>query len=263
METISIITSLIVGAIASILSVGFYRLYLSPLSKIPGPKLAALTRLYEAYYDCIKPGQFTFETDRLHEKYGKLASHFKKTTTDQRQGPIVRIGPNEVHINDPEYFDELYALKHHMDKDPFFYRFMGTNESSFATISYNLHRKRRSKENAFFSRAMVDRLEPVVSGFVEYLCSRISEKVGDVVDMHSAYRSLATDVVAEYSFIESYGFLKPPDFSKSYHDGQDQFNATVPWLRNIPYLAGILVRLPEWIMDRPSTEGIHTYHSVR
>ena len=53
------------------LSVAFYRLYLSPLAKFPGPKLAALTYWVEFYYDVIKRGQYTFELVRLHEKYGK------------------------------------------------------------------------------------------------------------------------------------------------------------------------------------------------
>lgn len=50
----------------------FYRLYLSPLAKFPGPKLAALTLWYEGYYDIVKRGQYTFEIRRMHEKYGTV-----------------------------------------------------------------------------------------------------------------------------------------------------------------------------------------------
>jgi hypothetical protein len=49
-----------------------YRLFLSPLSKFPGPKLAAATLLYEAYYDVILGGQYTFKIKELHEQYGQF-----------------------------------------------------------------------------------------------------------------------------------------------------------------------------------------------
>lgn len=52
------------------LVVGLYRLYFYPLSKIPGPKLAAFTGWYETYYDVYKMGKFVFEIKRMHEKYG-------------------------------------------------------------------------------------------------------------------------------------------------------------------------------------------------
>jgi hypothetical protein len=58
--------------LAYLVLLAVYRLYLSPLAKFPGPKLAALTQWYEIYYDvCHKGGgQFTFEIKRMHEKYG-------------------------------------------------------------------------------------------------------------------------------------------------------------------------------------------------
>ena len=48
----------------------FYRLLLHPLSRFPGPKLAAISRWYEAYYDAIQEGQYTFKISEMHKKYG-------------------------------------------------------------------------------------------------------------------------------------------------------------------------------------------------
>ena len=46
------------------------RLYLSPVAKFPGPKLAAATFWYEFYFDVIKKGRYTWRIQEMHEKYG-------------------------------------------------------------------------------------------------------------------------------------------------------------------------------------------------
>ena len=69
-----------------------YRIYLHPISHVPGPPLAIATYLYEWYYDLYLNGQFTFRLEALHKRYG----------------PIIRINPNDIHIDDPNYFDEVF-----------------------------------------------------------------------------------------------------------------------------------------------------------
>jgi hypothetical protein len=47
-----------------------YRLWFHPLSKIPGPKLTAITHLLEFYHDVIRDGRFIWKIEEMHEKYG-------------------------------------------------------------------------------------------------------------------------------------------------------------------------------------------------
>lgn len=46
-----------------------YRLSFHPLAQYPGPRLAAVTRLWKAYWQCTS--SFTHELIKLHEIYGK------------------------------------------------------------------------------------------------------------------------------------------------------------------------------------------------
>jgi hypothetical protein len=62
--------SLVIVYIAYGIGLAIYRLFFSPLSKFPGPKLAAATLWYECYHDLLRGGKYTFEIGKMHEKYG-------------------------------------------------------------------------------------------------------------------------------------------------------------------------------------------------
>jgi hypothetical protein len=64
------------AAAVYVITGAIYRLYLSPLSKFPGPKLAALTLWYEFYYDVVKNGKYLWEIEKMHEQYGTFQSTF-------------------------------------------------------------------------------------------------------------------------------------------------------------------------------------------
>ena len=104
------------------LILAIYRLYFHPLAQFPGPKLAALTKWYEAYYDLFKwpGGQFMYEIDLMHEVYGKCPPVV--SDTDQPfitlhfclLGPIVRVNPDELHVKDSGWAEVLYTGHAHV-----------------------------------------------------------------------------------------------------------------------------------------------------
>jgi len=68
--TSTIVLSL-VGWALYIVYCAIWRLYLSPIARFPGPRLAALTHWYELYYDLVKGGKYVLKIRELHEQYGR------------------------------------------------------------------------------------------------------------------------------------------------------------------------------------------------
>ena len=61
---------LLAAAAAHIIYRAYWRLYLSPLAKFPGRKLAALTFGYEFYHDYIRGGLYVYEIEKMHQEFG-------------------------------------------------------------------------------------------------------------------------------------------------------------------------------------------------
>lgn len=138
-----------------------YRLYLSPIANIPGPRLAAVTWWFEYYYDVIFYGKYIFKIRDLHQEYG----------------PIVRINPYEVHISDPDFYDTLYAASNSNRKDrwSWYTSGLGIPTSTLATVEQGLHRRRRAAMSPFFSKQSVAKLQPMIHERALKLATRLKQ----------------------------------------------------------------------------------------
>ncbi|KAK3997030.1 hypothetical protein QBC44DRAFT_316061 [Cladorrhinum sp. PSN332] len=69
----------------------------------------------------------------------------------EKYGPVVRINPYELHIIDPDFYDEIYYANRKLDKYEWWVKLTGTTNSVFATVHHDHHKLRRAPLNPFFS----------------------------------------------------------------------------------------------------------------
>ncbi|GAB1317992.1 hypothetical protein MFIFM68171_08202 [Madurella fahalii] len=205
-----------------------------PLYRFPGPKLAAATYLYEAWYDLVKVGRYSWEIKSMHEKYG----------------PIVRINPEELHCNDYDFVDEIYpsVATRIRDKTPHFLAaFAGSlTVSTFGTRDHETHRIRRSAISKFFSRQRMLRYEPEIHEMAQKMCEKVLRlaECGQIINALDPYNCFTADAISQYCFGEPFGFLDRPDFEQNYKRAFEVLVATSHIFRHIPILRHSVSLMP-------------------
>ncbi|KUJ12388.1 cytochrome P450 [Mollisia scopiformis] len=211
-----------------------YSVYFGPLAKFPGSKLAAATLWYEFYYDVILMGCYTFKIQEWHKEYG----------------PIIRISPYELHIDEPEYYEELYSHHKPRDKYPFYVNQFELPGSTFGTVSHRLHRRRRAALNPFFSKQQINRLQPMLTHMISKLCSRIDEfeESGQPMGMRPVYMCLTTDIVTLYALNQSWGYLDSEDFAPLWVETIKAVTVAGAVIKQFPWVLPLMRILPRGVV---------------
>lgn len=166
-------------------------------------------------------------------------------------GPIVRISPVEVHINDGDYYDEVYGgATKKRDKWAWSAGQFGTYDTVIATVLHDLHRQRRAALNPFFSKRAVRELEPTIRAFVETLCRKLKQfqKSREPVNLQRAYAALTMDIITKYAFQKSYETLEAEDFAPQWAAAIDVSAEAVHVSKHFPLVLATMRSLPHWLV---------------
>ena len=181
-------------------------------------------------------------------------------------GPIVRINPYELHINDPEYYDQLYNSKKY-DKYGWHVQQFGHPASSANTVAHHLHKMRRGAISPYFSRSMILRLESgTIQKTVEKLCKRIEgfKIARQPLPLGLAWRAFTTDVVTEYTMAKSMNFLDRPDFHERWFLEFLENVKLIHFVTHYPWFPRFAKRLPMWLRAQimPKFAQLLEFHHV-
>lgn len=177
-----------------VLIVGFlfnfivHPLYLSPLSKIPGPRLYAVTQWRIALDEWN--GTRTKRIDQLHQRYG----------------PVVRIGPNEVHFNSLSALRTIYGAGSGFERTEFYRMFDVYGKQNVFTFGPSYQHAERKKLLAH-SYAKSNTIRGPVA-------EEIERKVQDYLNLIEATQGEGNEIFQSlhwYSLDNITNFLYGPD----------------------------------------------------
>ena len=263
----------ITASLAYCASIAFYRLYLHPLAKFPGPPLAVISFWYEFYYDVVLSGRYTWKVEELHEQYGRLSFILAGELFNNEHclGPIIRINPYELHVRDPNAYDKIYpgASAGKRDKWHWSAKMFAVPNSMVATLPHDHHRLRRGQLSSYFSRRSVMVLEPMIRSLVDQLCENIHKykNSGRPVNLTNAVASLTMDVITEYSFSTSQHCVDSDNFEGGRRMLESLKGPTEMChvVKQFGWLLPVLKSMPVWLAKKlnPQMAGILDFEHVR
>ncbi|KAL2075912.1 hypothetical protein VTL71DRAFT_855 [Oculimacula yallundae] len=175
-----------------------YRLYMHPLSHIPGPPLWIISRLPFAYNLVL--GRLPYTISSIHAKYG----------------PVVRLAPNEISFITEEAWDDIYTVQKGMDgrriqmqKDPLL--FLRPEEGSFDML-FEYDDKEHARHRRIFSHAFSNRTlreqEPIIQQHISKMVGKLSEVCDKRVDMSAWFNYVLFDTVGDLVVGETFDCLE-------------------------------------------------------
>ncbi|KAI3064685.1 CAZyme family GT109 [Aspergillus niger] len=207
------------------------RLYFHPLAHIPGPRLAALTWWYEFYFDVIRPGQYVFKIQELHTRYG----------------PIIRITPDEVHVNDVGFLDTIYAPSMiRRDKYGYQLRSLRVPGGLGTTTDHDLHKVRRESLTPFFSKKNIQYMEGLITDKVDQLKQLISTHVArdTPVNLSDVFFAFSNDVVNNFLFAHRTDVLASEPKAATLRQNSKELLMGININKHFPQIPDFLESLP-------------------
>ncbi|KAJ5747974.1 uncharacterized protein N7511_009670 [Penicillium nucicola] len=203
-----------------------YNVYFHPLSKYPGPKSMAATRL--PYMRMILYGTSPQEIKRLHQQYGE----------------VVRIAPDELSFTNGDAWKAIYGTRVGHGQKSKDFRFYAPTVNGAASIivsgDADHSRFRRLLSHAFSDNSLRQQ-EPIIKGYVDLLMQRLRENIAcgkTAVDMVAWYNFTTFDIIGDLAFGESFDCLK----NSTYHQWISILFGNI----KMSSYANVARRLPGW-----------------
>ena len=166
-------------------------------------------------------------------------------------GRVVRIGVNEIHVNDSDFFQQVTRTGSKFIKEEHFYAGISCPSSSIGLIDPAKHRIRRQVLAPAFTQASVQDFSFHVEHKADQLYGVLEtlSKSPAPLDIPGAVKCFTLDVISKMVFGKEFGALASAHF---HHPQLDTLRKTLQgaWLyRTFPTLSKLSMLAPRWVSE--------------
>ncbi|KAL4779050.1 cytochrome P450 [Aspergillus varians] len=221
--------SVIAAGLLTAVAIPFISHLCDPLASVPGPFWARWSPAWMVYH-ALK-GDMHRTMLQLHDRYGSL----------------VRTGPYEVSIADPDAIQVVYGAGSSFKKSDWYSVWQGRRRFDlFAERDAKIHGTQRRFVNAIYSFSGLKELEPYLDDALEIFLSQLALMHAQPIDMGYWAQLFAFDVIGELTFSKRFGFMdKSTDQGTFVHIESALQSAA--WVGQVPWLYWLHDRLSPWI----------------
>ncbi|KAI1307068.1 cytochrome P450 [Xylaria venustula] len=212
------------------ISIAIYRLFEHRLSHFDGPRLAAVTKIWHFWKILFTSNNELL--DQLHHKYGR----------------IIRTGPQELTIVDPNVWEAIAGPKTTCIKSPWYdmlHPYVAMN--SIRTKEGYAPRRKRWDEALGLSAIYVPDKEIRIQHYATQLLRHIKASGTNPVNVTTWYHHFAFDFVGELAFGQSFGLTDDPSTTTATKElaevpklvsqgvGALRFFTPLPWIGQLSF----------------------------
>lgn len=166
-------------------------------------------------------------------------------------GRVVRIGVNEIHVNDCDFFQDITKIGSKFVKEKSFYAGISCPSSSIGLVDPAKHRIRRQILAPAFTQARIQELSSQVEDKVNQLYRRLEtlSRSPAPINMPSALKCFTLDIISGIVFGKEFGALASLHF---HHTQLDTLRKALQgaWVhRTFPTLSNLSMMLPGWVSE--------------
>ncbi|KAF4848036.1 Cytochrome P450 monooxygenase azaI [Colletotrichum siamense] len=202
----------------------------SPMANLPGPWHTIISDLRLRYE--VARGRGPHWIHQLHLQYG----------------PAVRLGPSEASFQDPAAAQIIHRIKGEYLKADLYDKLITGVVNVFTTRNLDVHKRQRRLLSSEMAESALQKHVPVVESNIRLALNRMRDDMekNDYTDVYHWFLSMATDIIGELSFGESFRMLETGEENQYIKDMQSVAQAggvrvTFPFLLQLSKLVNIPV----------------------
>ena len=190
------------------------------------------------------------------------------TYPDLVTGPIVRINPFELHIDDPDFYETIYTASPPYDRIKEHENKFNMPYATFSTVDGALHKSRRAALNPFFSKGRIQSRGPTIQSLTDKVLDRIIKKYGGTnkeLTLNDMFGCLIGDIIMDLAFSHSYNMIETEDFKHPFTESTKETVGMVHWVTHLPWIVPLTNAFNEDLLMSlaPALKPIILFRRVR